>query len=342
MADTTIVSTANAAMVDYPLAIQAAGADAEIEYGAQEHMRHLLDAIFQSGGRVTFAGFRVSQRAEGANFSVDVSAGYYVVVGSTDPTNQGKYLLHMTSKVNVPTPSAPVSGTRVHRLVSQVRDKAVDGGINYDWVLWLREDTGSGTPAIPSNAGNLGTISIAAGQSNVQNSHITEDSSQAFMQHTPGGPTYLKTYTIDGTAIITSTPAIDTVFYAGYFLPVRVESGQRYRAKVRFRYEYESANSRIHFYLHLSDTQAGVAQSDRIGVEIPYHGDTATEYPVTFEAEFTASSTGNKYINLGCSVPVSATVRIFRGFSTDHDETYISMEPIGNNTTDRIFYGSGN
>lgn len=341
MADTTIVSTANSAMVDYPLALQATGGDSAITYGAQEHMRQLLDAVFQSGGRVTFAGFRVTQRSEGANFSVDVSAGYYVVVGSTDPTNQGKYLIHTTAKVNVATPSAPVSGTRVHRLVAQVRDKAVAGGSNYDWIFWLREDTGTGTPAIPANAGNVATISIASGQSNVQNSHITEDQSQALMPHNHGGITYLKDYANDHAALYSGNP-LNNEEYGGYFLPVKVVAGQRYRVECKIRYEYSVEDANIYFYLHLSPTQSGVLSSNRVAVLIPYHGKAGVTYPQIIQGQFTSSVTGTYYITLGVSCGSSGTVTVRRGSPTDLDQNYISLEPIGNNTTDRIEYSSGN
>lgn len=342
MADTIHVSTSTAAMVDYPLAIQATGADPEIEYGAQEHMRQLIDAMYQAGGPVSFSHFVVTERSEGANFSVDVSAGYYVVPGTNSPATQGKYLVNLTAKLNVATPSAPLSGTRTHRLVVQVRDKAVDSGSDYNWRIWLMEDTGSGTPALPANAETLATISITNGQANVLDANITLPRAQALLRHTTMGVLFLKDYLIDNSVIYSGNP-LNTDTYGGYFLPVYLEAGRRYRAKCRFRYEYTVANGRVHFYLHVSGTAAGTATADRVGVHIPFHGDNATEYPVIIEAEFNAATTGLKYITLGVSVAQDGgTMNVFRGFTSDNDQTYIQLEDLGNNTTNRRYYASGN
>src|SRR5213078_3498906 len=77
--------------------------------------------------------------------------------------------------VNVATPSAPGSGTQVHRLVLQVQDKLNNGTWSgYTAALTVLADTGSGTPAEPNSAITLALISIAAGQASVQNANITD------------------------------------------------------------------------------------------------------------------------------------------------------------------------
>lgn len=169
----------NAAMMYPPLALQASGGDSAITYSASTLVRQLLDAVFVSGGRVTPTAFVVSQRAAGVNFSVDISSGYEIIVG-TSSANQGKYLVHLSTAMNLPLPTAPISGaTRVHRIYAQMLDKTDGVGTEYGWQLDYLEDTGSGTPAIPANAASLATVSIAVGQGSVADSNITNNNQLA-------------------------------------------------------------------------------------------------------------------------------------------------------------------
>jgi hypothetical protein len=120
----------------------------------------------------------VAQRGAGANFSVDVAAGWAFVVGA-DVTNQGVYAVWNDATVNVVTPSAPASGTRVHRLVLQIQDKLENGTFTgYQAQYVVLQDTGSGTPAASSGGTpsviTLALISISAGQASVQNANIAD------------------------------------------------------------------------------------------------------------------------------------------------------------------------
>lgn len=160
-----------------PLFLQQAGADPAVTYSATNYRLSLIAALYQVAGVVDpygSGGLLVSQRGAGANFSVDVASGYAVVLGG-DVVNQGSYLVFNDAVVNVVTPVAPGSGTRIHRLVLQIRDKLNNGVYTtYDGQLQLLQDTGSGTPATPASAVSLATISIAAGQASVANANITD------------------------------------------------------------------------------------------------------------------------------------------------------------------------
>jgi hypothetical protein len=170
VADTVIASTANSSMDDLPLWIQPSGGDPALSYtGIMD--RTLLDGIFSAEGVLTPDAFSVSERGAGANFSVDVAAGSAVITGDS-VANQGKYLVRSVGVVNVTTPAAPGSGTRIHRVIARIRDKSAAGS-NYDWTLELLEDTGSGTPALPASAISLATVSITNGQASVLNTNIT-------------------------------------------------------------------------------------------------------------------------------------------------------------------------
>lgn len=184
MANVVLASTADAGMIDYPVALQATGGDAAIQYAAGDHLRTLLDALVTSEGVLTPTGWKLSQRAAGANFSVDIAIGDGVIKGD-QAANQGKYLCRTTAVVNLGTPSAPGTGTRVHRVIARVRDKQIIGTGTYDWTVETLEDTGSGTPALPASAVDLGTVSIAAGQANVATANITDTRPFALLAAAP-------------------------------------------------------------------------------------------------------------------------------------------------------------
>lgn len=165
-----------------PLLMQPSTGDADLTWSGQE-MRTLLAALlghpdgFQNArgilGGVNGIGFSVAQRGAGANFSVDIPAGKAVVVGG-DITNQGSYVIWNDTTFNLAVPS-PGSGTEVHRVVLQVRDKLVNGTwTTYDFTPVLLPDTGSGTPAEPASAVTIAFVSVAAGQASVQNANITD------------------------------------------------------------------------------------------------------------------------------------------------------------------------
>lgn len=159
-----------------PFLLQPAAGDAELDYPGSE-VRMLVQALAPGGEGVLVApgaGYVVTHRAAGANFSLDVAAFQGIVVGD-DVADQGSYLITNTAGAyNVVTPSAPASGTRTHRLIARVRDKRANGAYTtYDWILDLLQDGGSGEPAEPATALTLAHISIAAGQANVQDANIS-------------------------------------------------------------------------------------------------------------------------------------------------------------------------
>ena len=175
-------------MAGEPLFVQPVDGDAAITSTAQE-LRQLIKAVWPSEGIVTSDAFKVRQRGAGANFSVDVDAGQAVVSGD-DVANQGSYLCTSTATENVTVPAAPVSGTRIHRVVLRIKDKFNNGTwTGYQWVTEVLEDTGTGTPALPASAISLATVTVAAGQANVQDSHIADVRAQ------PGSGSVWSTYT---------------------------------------------------------------------------------------------------------------------------------------------------
>lgn len=166
-----------------PLLMQAAGADPTFSYSALDH-RAMYDALVTTEGVIS--GLKAVQRAAGANFSVDVGAGFCVIAGD-DVANQGKYLCQSTAVENVAIPSPPVSGSRIHRVIARVKDEAHEGTWStYEWTLECLEDTGSGTPALPDSAITLALVTVASGASNVSTGNIADGRGVA--QGLPGRP----------------------------------------------------------------------------------------------------------------------------------------------------------
>jgi hypothetical protein len=165
-----------------PVFMQAGGGDATFSYDAI-NFRNMLRALIRSEGILTpdvvAGGLKVTQRGAGANFSVDVAAGRAAIMGD-DVTDQGVYIVRSDATVNLTIPSPPGSGTQVHRVVAQVRDKLHNGTYTtYDWDLEVLPDTGSGTPALPASAISLARVSVSAGQSSVTDANITDDRTTA-------------------------------------------------------------------------------------------------------------------------------------------------------------------
>lgn len=162
-----------------PLEMQAAGGDTPFNYAAIAS-RQFHDMVYATEGVVAL-GLQVTQRGAGANMSVDVATGACVIVGD-DVAGQGKYLCVSDAVTNVVVPAAPVSGTRIHRVVARIKDKLHSGSwTTYEWTIELLADTGSGTPATPASAINLARVTVTAGQVTVVNANITDDRVSALL-----------------------------------------------------------------------------------------------------------------------------------------------------------------
>lgn len=165
-----------------PTWMQPAGGDPAITYSAQEDRASLLAAVFSREGvlDVDAGQLRVQQRGAGANYSIDVTAGRAAIQGD-DSSDQGTYIVTATTTENISTYSTggaitkPGSGTRKHRVIARVRDKLHNGGVTqYDWVIEVLQDTGSGVPAQPNSAITLGYLNMTSSMTAIQTAHIED------------------------------------------------------------------------------------------------------------------------------------------------------------------------
>lgn len=149
-----------------PLYMQAGGGDPSFDYSAQLD-RQLFMAMWQSEGIIpptgtnslVTGGFKVTQRAAGADFSVDISTGIALVDGD-DVASQGRYLIWSDAVENRATPT-PGAGSRTHRVVAQIRDKLHNGlWTGYDWDFVVVPDTTGALPALPASALEIARVTI--------------------------------------------------------------------------------------------------------------------------------------------------------------------------------------
>lgn len=129
-----------------------------------------LDRAFieQTWGGVerVFDGLEVSQRAAGANASVDVSVGSCVIKGD-DQANQGMYLVNITAPENVAMPAAPVSNQRFDIVSLKVNDPTAGGPAGDNAALVVTQGVAGPSPvipAVPPTAVPLAVVTRTAGE----------------------------------------------------------------------------------------------------------------------------------------------------------------------------------
>jgi hypothetical protein len=155
-----------------PLLLEAVSGDIAIPYSARQ-LRTLADAVWSVDGVISSSDLVPTQRAAGANMSVDVSAGLCVITGDAI-AYQGKYVQRSTAVTNLTVNAAPSSGSRTDLIVAQLYDKQADGGSTYGWSLLVLP----GTTTVPASAIELGRLTITAGATSVVNANISTTSRQ--------------------------------------------------------------------------------------------------------------------------------------------------------------------
>lgn len=103
----------------------------------------------------------VSQRATGANLSVDVSAGRAIIPAAT--AARGRYLVHSDAVENVPLGTAPGAGSsRIDRIIARVHDTEYDGpGDGDEWYLQVVPGTPAASPTVPAMPAGVSAVELA-------------------------------------------------------------------------------------------------------------------------------------------------------------------------------------
>lgn len=119
---------------------------------------------------------KVVQRAAGANLSVDVSAGYAMVAGSS-VLAQGSYSFANDAVVNVGLTAADGTNPRIDLVVAQVREHLSDASGFNDARLLAVTGTPAAVPvvpAVPAGCLVLAEVLVGAGVTSVTNANITD------------------------------------------------------------------------------------------------------------------------------------------------------------------------
>lgn len=130
--------------LELPLYLQAGVYPARLD-------RFLIEEVFRKTARV-MRGLAVTQRAAGANFSVDISAGAAAIPG-TSQADQGMYLVRNTAVVNLAATTTPAAN-RTDSIVAHVMDPQAGGVAGDTWALeWV-----NGGSAIPTDSLIIATV----------------------------------------------------------------------------------------------------------------------------------------------------------------------------------------
>lgn len=156
--------------------LQAAGADPAITYSALD-ARMLVEASLTEGV-VGLDDLKVTQRAAGANLSVDVAAGLVVIAGD-DAANQGQYLSR-SAALNTGAGSIATgpggANARIDLVVARMYDKLVTGSA-YGLAIEVIAGTAGATPvapAVPNGAIALAEVRMNAADTSALDARITD------------------------------------------------------------------------------------------------------------------------------------------------------------------------
>ena len=134
-----------------------------------------VGASDRAHGVVNSGDFAVTQRAAGANMSVDVAAGHAWVRG-TESQHQGAYHVYNDATVNLSLAASDATNPRVDLVIIRVQDAFYSGETKTASVTVV-----TGTPAaspadpsLPANALVLARVRVAATTSSIGTANITD------------------------------------------------------------------------------------------------------------------------------------------------------------------------
>lgn len=146
------------------------------EHSARQD-RQIIAALFTEGVVDGNTHLLVSERAAGANTSVDVAAGQVVVAGD-DQAAQGSYLCRLEAGINLALGPAHATLVRHDLIVARVTDAFVTGDPDVDPSVWsidvVEGVAGGGVPAVPASAVALASVERPAGVDAVVAARISD------------------------------------------------------------------------------------------------------------------------------------------------------------------------
>jgi hypothetical protein len=246
--------------------------------------------------------FAVSQRAAGANLTVDVAAGRAWIEGD-DTARQGLYHIYNDAPVNVALPAADPANPRIDQVVLRIYDTTVIGG----GIDEARFEIAQGTPtagaslanplgiaAVPASALPLARVLVGAGAASVANAQIQNVAPVATTSPRGGGREIVLHQPSAALLAWTNMPAALTEF------PSAVPS----RSWVDL-----SAFTQAHVYAY-----QGVAGAAAAALRVQYSNDQATwSYLDGATGPSVTVGAGANQMKVGSWVTIDPAVRWFRG-----------------------------
>lgn len=128
-----------------------------------------------NGGVARSGDFAVTERAAGANMSVDVATGG-AMVGGTESATQGEYYIFSTATINVAITAANATNPRKDIIGIRVRDSEYSGATN-DAAVTVITGTAAASPAeptLPANFLSLALVDVPAADTAIGSAQITD------------------------------------------------------------------------------------------------------------------------------------------------------------------------
>jgi hypothetical protein len=219
--------------------------------------RILMQTLWPGGG---VQGGAVSAVANTAN--VNVAAGFCAVVLQG---GQGVALCRWdaTEVVAITTPLPPSGQSRIDLVTVFVRDNALDGGANNDFIVTSVPGTAAASPvapALPTNSFLLATLTIPGAQANLNSATISD------LRRSLQSPVVLRAFT--GPAAQVSPGATYTVIVGsnqGGFGNIPTVAGRLYRITAFVRGQQQTSTSAANAALFQDGVNVGqIAQANPI------------------------------------------------------------------------------
>lgn len=139
-----------------------------------------VGAVDRAHGVVNSSDFAVTQRAAGANMSVDVAAGSAWIRG-TESANQGAYHVYNDATVNLTIATANATNPRIDLVIAKVQDSYYSGGTDSASITVVTGTAAASPvdPTLPENALVLARVRVGAAVSSITTSNISDTRTRA-------------------------------------------------------------------------------------------------------------------------------------------------------------------
>lgn len=274
-------------------------------YGADELGLPYRDIMGE--GVVGAGDLAVTEKASGANMSVDVAAGAAWVAGDDDADAQPTYRLRNDATVNVTIEAADATNPRIDLVVARVYDSQF-AGVSDTGTIEVVKGTAAGSPSAPSlpnNAIELAQVAVAAAATSIVTADITDSRTRASVggglaQAEGGAPGY-------GTALPASPSDGDEFVLVDDVDTPSFQWRFRYNAGSSSPYKWEFVGGApLYDELATSATiSSGSTYADynsgKPAVTVPVEGDYIAEFGATIGTTSATAESTNVAVKVGAS-----------------------------------------